>query len=121
VSDHRQQRAAPGLEAGPRQARKNSQRGDPSRSIHWKSLPKLRTPMVKQFAETLEKELWLDWDSLPPRWNVERRLSQLTRWVIDAETDGRVYGLRLPGLSHLPARGETHRYECLKALALFGG
>ncbi len=77
--------------------------------------------MVKQFAETLEKELWLDWDSLPPRWNVERRLSQLTRWVIDAETDGRVYGLRLPGLSHLPARGETHRYECLKALALFGG
>lgn len=96
------------------------QRGDASRSIHWKSLPKLRTPMVKQFAETLEKELWLDWDSLPAAWNVEQRLSQLTRWVIDADTDGRNYGLRLPGSVMPPAQGERHRHECLKALALFG-
>jgi uncharacterized protein (DUF58 family) len=96
------------------------QRGDASRSIHWKSLPKLRRPMVKQFAETLEKELWLDWDSLPPGWPVERRLSQLTRWVLDAETEGRVYGLRIPGQTRAAARGDSHRHECLKALALFG-
>ncbi len=96
------------------------QRGDSSRSIHWKSLPKLRTPMVKQFAETLEKELWLDWDSLPPGWNVEQRLSQLTRWIIDADGEGRAYGLRLPGSVRAPARGEVHRHDCLKSLALFG-
>ncbi|HZR33759.1 MAG TPA: DUF58 domain-containing protein [Nevskia sp.] len=95
------------------------QRGDAMRSIHWKSLPKLQTPQVKQFAETLEKELWLDWDSLPAGWDVERRLSQLTRWVLDAESEGRGYGLRLPAFSQSPGRGELHRHECLKALALF--
>ena len=95
------------------------QRGDTMRSIHWKSLPKLQTPQVKQFAETLEKELWLDWESLPIAWDVERRLSQLARWVLDAEAEGRNYGLRLPEFSQSPGRGELHRHECLKALALF--
>ena len=96
------------------------QRGDAPRSIHWKSVPKSITPQVKQFAETLERELWLDWNALPEHWDVERRLSQLTRWVLDAETAGRHYGLRLPGWQRTPARGELHRHECLKALALFG-
>ena len=95
------------------------QRGDAMRSIHWKSLPKQRTPQVKQFAETLEKELWLDWDALPLSWDVERRLSQLARWVLDAEAGGGPYGLRLPGTLLEPARGDHHRHECLKALALF--
>ncbi len=95
------------------------QRGDAMRSIHWKSMSKLQTPQVKQFAETLEKELWLDWDSLPPAWDVERRLSQLARWVLDAEGEGRNYGLRLPEFSQSPGQGDLHRHECLKALALF--
>lgn len=95
------------------------QRGDAMRSIHWKSLPKLQTPQVKQFAETLEKELWLDWESLPPGWDAERRLSQLARWVLDAEAAGRSYGLRLPQFAQAPGNGELHRHECLKALALY--
>jgi uncharacterized protein (DUF58 family) len=95
------------------------QRGDAMRSIHWKSLPKLQVPQVKLFAETLEKELWLDWDSLPGSWDVERRLSQLARWVLDSDAEGRSYGLRLPEFSQSPGRGELHRHECLKALALF--
>jgi uncharacterized protein (DUF58 family) len=95
------------------------QRGDAMRSIHWKSMSKLQTPQVKQFAETLEKELWLDWASLPPAWDAERRLSQLTRWVLDAESEGRNYGVRLPGFAQAPGHGELHRHECLKALALY--
>jgi len=95
------------------------QRGDAMRSIHWKSMSKLQTPQVKQFAETLEQELWLDWDSLPPGWDTERRLSQLARWVLDAEGAGRHYGLRLPAFSQAPGNGELHRHECLQALALF--
>lgn len=95
------------------------QRGDTPRMIHWKSLPKHRSPMVKQFAETLENELWLDWTTLPPRWDIERRLSQLTRWIIDTELKGLAYGLRIPGFVRAPSRGETHRQECLQALALF--
>lgn len=93
------------------------QRGDALKSIHWKSLPKLRQPMVKQFSETLDHELWLDWDSLP-HLELEGRLSQLTRWVLEAEGASRGYGLRLPGLEIAPGRGESHQHHCLKALAL---
>ena len=95
------------------------QRGDPMRSIHWKSLPKSVSPMVKQFSETVEQALWLSWDAVPGA-DVEMRLSQLVRWILDAEADGRAYGLRLPGVNIAPAHGETHRFECFKALALFG-
>lgn len=97
---------------------RNYQRGDSLKSVHWKSLPKLQTPMVKQFAETLEHELWLDWDSLPTL-DTEARLSQLTRWVLEAEGTSRSYGLRIPGLVLEPNRGDTHQHQCLKALALF--
>ncbi len=93
-------------------------RGDTLHSIHWKSLPKLRAPMVKQFAETLEQELWLDWSALNAL-DLEARLSQLTRWVLDAEAGQRNYGLRLPGETVAPSRGAAHRFACLKALALF--
>lgn len=95
------------------------QRGDPLRSIHWKSLPKSPSPMVKQFSETVEQALWLQWDAVPIA-DVEARLSQLARWILDAEGEGRAYGLRLPGTSISPGHGQAHRFECLKALALFG-
>lgn len=93
-------------------------RGDTPRSIHWKSFPKLQHPMVKQFAETLEHALWLDWSALP-QLDTEARLSQLTRWVLDAEATQRNYGLRLPGTVIAPGRGDAHRFHCLKALALY--
>lgn len=93
--------------------------GDPVRNIHWKSLPKLQTPMVKQFSDTVEQEIWLDWDRVPLS-DPEARLCQLTRWVLDAEAAGRPYGLRLPGRCLALGRGEHHQHECLKALALHG-
>ncbi|MFT4045187.1 MAG: DUF58 domain-containing protein [Solimonas sp.] len=95
------------------------QRGDTERAIHWKSLPKSPQPMVKQFHETLDQDLWLDWNSLP-RLDREARLSQLTRWVLDADALQRRYGLRIPGTRIAPGQGDAHRYQCLKALALFG-
>ncbi|HUS24613.1 MAG TPA: DUF58 domain-containing protein [Candidatus Binatia bacterium] len=98
---------------------RNYQRGDTPRSIHWKSFPKLRTPMVKQFQETLEQEFWLDWNELPEL-DAEGRLSQLARWVLDADAASLAYGLRLPGTRIAPGRGESHRHACLKTLALHG-
>lgn len=94
------------------------QPGDSLRVVHWKSLPKSQPPMVKQFTETSDQQLWLEWNALP-QLDVEARLSQLTRWVIDAEADNRSYGLALPGRRIAPGLGEQHQYECLKALALF--
>lgn len=93
--------------------------GDHLSSIHWKSLPKLQRPQVKQFSETLAQTLWLDWDALGGL-NVERRLSQLTRWVLEAESVGTAYGLRLPEIDILPAHGAAQCQRCLEALALFG-
>lgn len=95
------------------------QRGDALRSIHWKSLPKSNTPMVKQFSETVEQALWLNWDEVPLP-DVEARLSQFARWILEADAEGRAYGLRMPGTNIAPGHGEAHRFECLKALALFG-
>ena len=50
----------------------------------------------------------------------EARLSQLARWVVDAEAHGERYGLTLPGMQLGPDRGPEHRHRCLAALALFG-
>lgn len=94
------------------------QHGDTARSIHWKSLPKLQSPMVKQFYETTEQALWLDWTTLN-HLDTEARLSQLTRWVLDAEDAQHAYGLRLPGTNIAPGKGAAHQHQCLKALALF--
>lgn len=96
---------------------RNYQRGDTPRAIHWKSFPKLRQPMVKQFQETMDREFWLDWDELPEL-DAEARLSQLARWVLEAEGQHLSYGLRLPGSRIPPSRGLTHQHACLKALAL---
>jgi uncharacterized protein (DUF58 family) len=97
---------------------RNYQRGDTPRAIHWKSFPKLQQPMVKQFHETMDREFWLDWDELPEL-DAEHRLSQLTRWVLEAEGQHLSYGLRLPGTRIAPSRGATHQHACLKALALY--
>lgn len=94
------------------------QRGDHLRSIHWKSLPKLSRPMVKQFAETQDRMLWLDWAALTSP-STETRLSQLTRWVLSADAQRLDYGLRLPSQQITPGHGRAHRRNCLRALALF--
>jgi uncharacterized protein (DUF58 family) len=74
---------------------------------------------IKQFGGGYQPTVWLDWDTLPGQ-DTETRLSVLTRWVLDAERDGMLYGLRLPEKSFAPANGEHHQHECLRALALFG-
>ena len=75
--------------------------------------------LTKQFSGEAAQEIWLDWEGLPGM-DTEARLSQLTRWVLDADRDGLSYGLRLPGLQHPPASGLEHKHRCLQALALFG-
>ncbi len=117
-------RGAVGYRSGPREGPdefaglRPYQRGDSARSIHWKSLPKLRTPMVKQFTETLDRELWIDFETLSGH-DTEQRLARMCRWVLDAEAMHRSYGLRLPGETIKPGTGEAHRHRCLKTLALF--
>ena len=92
--------------------------GDPLRHVAWKAVAKGQPMLTKQFDGAEASRLWLDWAELHGMGD-EARLSRLCRWVLDAEAQGAEYGLRLPGTTLDPARGEEHRRACLEALALF--
>jgi uncharacterized protein (DUF58 family) len=93
--------------------------GDPPRQIAWKALARGDDLLTKEFQATASAELWLDWmDARAP--DPESRLSVLAHWVIETERLGQSYGLRLPGTSIPPGRGDAHRARCLEALALHG-
>jgi uncharacterized protein (DUF58 family) len=93
--------------------------GDAMPRIAWKALAREQGLQVKQFSALQGQELWLDW-SLLPNIATERKLELLTRWVLDADVHGLMYGLRLPNAEILPQHGSAHRAECLRRLALFG-
>jgi uncharacterized protein (DUF58 family) len=93
--------------------------GDALPRIDWKAYARERGLQVKQFSTPLGEELWLDYADTSDR-NQEEKLARMTRWVLDAETQGLHYGLRLPD-GELPSNhGIAHRNECLRRLALFG-
>lgn len=93
------------------------QPSDPPKHVHWKAVAQGRGMQTKIFSGQHSEILWLDWKNFPEI-ETETRISLLTRAVLDAEKAGLQYGLRLPGMKILPARGNLHRHECLKALAL---
>ncbi len=92
--------------------------GDAPKLIAWKALAREQGLLTKEFSAMASSELWLDWDEVRAP-DTEARLSVLAQWVIQAERFGQGYGLRIPGTSIPPARGEAHRTRCLEALALF--
>jgi uncharacterized protein (DUF58 family) len=89
------------------------------RHINWKAYAREAGLLVKQFGTTRAPELWISWHSTTER-DTESRLSQLCRWLLDADAAGLAYGLQMPGLRIEPARGEAHRRHCLEILALHG-
>jgi uncharacterized protein (DUF58 family) len=95
------------------------QPSDSPRHIHWKAAAREQGLQTKVFSGRAAAELWLDWDQLPPRMDLESKLSRLTRWVLAADQDGLRYGLRLPGVVLAPDMGEPHRLACLRELALY--
>ena len=92
--------------------------GDPLRRVAWKAAARSGTLLTKQFQGAQRADLWLSWNDLPNA-GAEQRLSLLCRLVLDAESAGLRYGLRLPGVEYPPELGEAQRLRCLQALALF--
>ena len=92
--------------------------GDSTKHIHWKAFARNQALLTKQFSLPESDEVWFDWDTLEGM-DTESRLSQLTRWVIDADESNSNYGLSLPGTHLTPATGEQHKAQCLEALALY--
>lgn len=97
---------------------KEYQQGDSIKQIHWKAFAKGQGLFSKQYDGDKISELWLTYDQTPGHY-VEQRLSQLTRWIIDAEKAGLYYGFNIPGLKLEPSHGKAHYEKCLEALALF--
>jgi uncharacterized protein (DUF58 family) len=96
------------------------QLGESQRHVDWRAVARGQPLLIKQFAGAGSRRVWLEYDHLAALPDVEMRLAQLSRWVVDAEREGCTYGLRLPGFVAEPARGTRHYHRCLGKLALFG-
>lgn len=93
------------------------QRGDPLRLVAWKASARTGELLVRQLEAPQARETVLDYRRIDGL-DSERRLSRLTRWVIDAERAGIRYRLVLPDAALGPDLGPAHRLRALKALAL---
>jgi uncharacterized protein (DUF58 family) len=93
--------------------------GDSPHHVDWKAGARGEGWHTKQFGGGYQASVWLDWDTLAG-FDIETRLSMLTRWVLEAQRQGMLYGVRLPEQTVPPGNGEPHQHQCLKALALFG-
>jgi uncharacterized protein (DUF58 family) len=94
--------------------------GDSPRSVDWKAYAREGALLVKQYGHESSELRLFDFGQLRIA-DTEARLSQLARWVVDAEAHEERYGLILPAARLPPARGPEHRHRCLVALASFGG
>jgi uncharacterized protein (DUF58 family) len=93
--------------------------GDPPKRLAWKAFARSDQLMVKVFAGGADYPFLFEWDDLADL-DEEAKLSQLTRWCLDAAEAGRSYGLALPGRRIPLGNGDRHLHECLQALALHG-
>ena len=92
--------------------------GDSPRQVDWKAYAREAPLLVKEYVQGASELRLFDFSQLA-HLDQEARLSQLARWVVDAEAHGERYGLALPGVRLAPDRGPEHRHRCLAALALF--
>ena len=95
-------------------------RGDPLKLVVWKKAAKADEQdnglVVRDTTQAHAYELWLDFMQAGTA-DTEHKLSRLCAWVLAADKQGAVYGLRLPSLSIQPTSGEAHKRQCLEALA----
>ena len=96
-------------------------RGDPLKLIVWKKVAKADTLVSRDAQQVQRFELWLDLARAGggTTQSVEAKLSRLCAWVLLAEKQNLVYGLRLGALEVPPSQGEAHKKSCLQALALY--
>jgi uncharacterized protein (DUF58 family) len=128
----RGERPIPGAAAAAGTALRSETRGDEEfaglrtyqpgmalKHMAWKVLAGGGEAAVRSYSGVAAHPEWLDWSMLDGL-EVEARLAQLCRWVLDSEAAQRPYGLRIPGREIAPACGAEQRCACLRALAGYG-
>lgn len=95
---------------------RNFRDGDSPRQVDWKAYARGSPLLVKEYGSLRGRPSVFAFDALPGL-DTEARLSQLCRWVLDAEARGQSYGLKLPRTEIPAGRGAQHRDRCLAALA----
>ncbi len=93
-------------------------RGDAMRQIVWKKVARTGELVSRDGHVSARAQLWLELRATHLK-DGEDILSRLTAWVLQAEKNDLLYGLRLPGREFMPSRGDAHRAEVLEALALW--
>jgi uncharacterized protein (DUF58 family) len=95
--------------------------GDSPRRVNWRVYSRNETLAVNVFSGSEGGQtLLLSWEACAGE--PEARLSQLCRWLLEAERQGQEYALRLPGDAPgmtRTSRGRAHLESCLTRLALF--
>lgn len=92
--------------------------GESMHHVDWKAVARGGSLNIKEFSGGGSAQLWFDWGKLGSS-GTESRLSQLTRWVLEADKQGSEFGLKLPGTTIDLGSGSGHTLKCLSSLALF--
>ena len=93
--------------------------GDSPRQVAWKAYAREAPLLVKEYSSAGSQVRLLSLAAATQA-DMESRLQQLARWVVDAEAAGDLYGLELPDEPIAAHRGPDHRHRCLSVLALHG-
>jgi len=94
------------------------QAGDPIKHIAWRSLARGQSLATKLYDDYTSGQLWLDWQAYAGI-DREARLSRLCEKALTLSQSDVMFGLTLPNQTIMPAQGEQHLENVLKALALF--
>lgn len=99
---------------------RNYRLGDASKEIDWKAYARERGLHKKLFEGQSSCELVFNLQQVASLNDLEKALSQLCKWLIEAEANHYKYGLQLSNQIIEPDNGHTHLHQCLRCLALYG-
>ena len=115
-SPYTHQQAKPSKDADEWSHLRDYRVGDRVRDIDWKRTARTGSVWVREHEKPPGGDVkvnWVDTEGL----DYELRLRRLSRWIVDAEKNGRNSQLVLPHLTIPSNRGHAHRVACLNALA----
>jgi uncharacterized protein (DUF58 family) len=93
--------------------------GDSPRQVAWKAYARGAPLLVKEYSSAGTDQRLFDFAALGSL-ELESRLEQLARWVVDAEAREERYALVTPDARVGPDHGPEHRHRCLSVLAKHG-